>query len=587
MEKILFVLPYKGLTQVLKSALSCFPDFEADQWPGYEEPVSSAAFLSKPLDGYSLIMAQGDSYDYLRKRCSQPVVEVPISYYDILAAAKLADGYRGKSILMLQPDLSKQARNILDLAGLPMEIYPLQKDDDVCVVAKKLHDDGYSLIITAPEESRTCFKQGITNIMLTTSYQTLMQSFSTAQSIVDSLNDAKKKLMLIQHYAKVAETIYIIFSKEGKLVETFNCAETSCLVLIAQNLISTLLQQKEISKLKMVGKQPYIFKGIISDIDGRSFLFFEIKHSLENTKTRIPGIMIKNTSNLCKDFFNIFYDDLCNVPFRQKVMAYSYANDPVVIIGESGTGKSRLADYIYDNSEYRNNLLYVVDCKQLEKYSINYMFRNTTSPLYSTHVTLYFKEINLANKKYIDELVDFLQQSACLRNNKVIFSITCKIAESFENRLCEMLMSKLGSFPLYLIPLRERINDIPNLATLYLNEMNQELGCNIVGFEPEAMSYLQGFDWYDNVKQFKRVLKQLFVLTQGLYVTTKDTISILHDETMGNKKTKYEKDTDKMHTLQELTFDAVQKAMLANGMNQTRAAKQLGISRTTLWRILK
>lgn len=587
MQKILFILPYKGITQVLQSALSCFSGFEADLWPDYENPVSGAAFLSKSLEEYRLIVAQGDAYNDLKRTCNKPVVEMPVSDYDILAAAKLAHGYMGKSILMLPSDLSKRAENILNLAGLNVGTSALGKEDDVCKTAEKLHSEGYSLIITTPEESRICNDCGITNIMLTTSYQTLTQCLGTVQSMLESLNKAENKLTLLEHYVHITETIHVVFSKDGKPVETFNCAANSCLVQMAQNMIPTLLQEKEISKLKMVDKQPYLFKGIFSEIDGQPFLFFEIKHSLENTKTHIPGIMIKNTSNLSKDFFNIFYDDLCNLPFRQKVKAYSNANDPVVIIGESGTGKSRLADYIYDNSEYRNNLLYVVDCKQLDKYGINYMFRNTTSPLYSTHVTLYFKELNLTNKKYIDELVDFLQQSACLRNNKVIFSITCKIAESLDNRLCEMLVSRLGSFPLYLVPLRERIKDIPNLATLYLNEMNKELGQNIVGFEPEAMSYLQGFDWYDNVKQFKRVLKQLFVLTQGLYVTTKDTISILHDETIGNKKAKYERDSEKMHTLQELTFEAVQKAMLANGMNQTKAAKQLGISRTTLWRILK
>lgn len=587
MKKFLFILPYKGITQVLQSALICFPGLEAELWPDYETPVGGSEFLSKNLDEYSLIVAQGEAYSYLKKTCNLPVLEIPISDYDILAAAKLADGHSGKSILMLPHELSKRADNILGLAGLNVGTYSLEKADHVRKVTEKLHSEGYSLIITTPEESRICNDCGITNMMLTTSYQTLTQCLSIVQSMLDSLNCAKKKLSLIQHYIKITDTVCIVFSKHGKAVETFNCSENSCLIQMAQNMIPTLLQKKEISKLKMVGKQPYLFKGIVSEFDGQNYLYFEVKHSLENTKTHIPGIMIKNTSNLSKDFFNIFYDDLCNLPFRQKVKAYSEANDPIVIIGESGTGKSRLADYIYDNSEYRNNLLYVVDCKQLDKYGINYMFRNTTSPLYSTHVTLYFKELNLTNKKYIDELVDFLQQSACLRNNKVIFSITCKITESLDNQLCEMLMSRLGSFPLYILPLRERIKDIPNLATLYLNEMNRELGQNIVGFEPEAMSYLQGFDWYDNVKQFKRVLKQLFVLTQGLYVTTKDTISILHDETIGNKKTKAETGLEKMNTLQELTYEAVQKAMLASGMNQTKAAKQLGISRTTLWRILK
>lgn len=587
MDKILFVLPYQGIMPILKSALTCFPEFDVEFWPGYVEPIDGQNFLSKSMEEYRLIIAQGEDCIRLRKRYELPVVEIQFSDYDILTAAKLADGYQGKSVMLLSPDLAKKARSILDLVTLPMAIYTLKRGDNALVVTEKLCSDGYSLILTTPEISRVCQAHGIANIMLAASYQTLIQCLRDAQSLAHSLGKIERKLKLIQHYLKITETTYVIFDKKGHLVESLHCPKNDNLISAAQSLIPALLRQNEVCRLKMVNKTPYLFRALVSKIDGQIFLFFEVKPSLENTKTRIPGIIIKNSSNLSKDFFNVFYDDLSNLTFKQKVLSYSHSNDPIVIIGESGTGKSRLADFIYDNCTYRENLLYEIDCKQLDKYGINYMFRNITSPLYSTNLTLYFKELNLTNKKYIDELIEFLQQSACLRNNKVIFSITCKISESFDNKLCKMLMSRLSSFPLYLLPLRERLNDIPNLATLYLNEMNQELGKSIVGFEPEAMSYLQGFEWYDNVKQFKRVLKQLFILTPGLYVNKKDTISVLHDEIVGNRKTRIKVGANKLPTLQKLTFDAVQKAMLSNNMNKTRAAKQLGISRTTLWRILK
>lgn len=587
MEKILFVLPCQGILPILRKVLTSFPEFDVDLWPGYEKSVDDLAFPDKIGEGFRLVVAQGGDCDQLRERYSLPVVELSVSSYDILAGATLAGGYRGKSVMMLPLSLVEKAKGILNLVGLAMEIVTVRPGDDILEAAKRLCCDGYSLILTTPENSRVCQAHGIASIMLTPGYQTLVQCLNGVRLLVRSLARAEHKLKLAEEYLRITDTVHIIFDKEGHLAESFNCPACSSLIPAAQNLIPALSRQNEICRLRMVEKKPYLFRGFISRMDGRTFLLFEIKPSLENTKTRVPGIIIKNTSNLSKDFFNVFYDDLSNLPFRQKVLSYSLSNDPIVIIGESGTGKSRLADFIYDNCAYRENMLYVIDCKQLDKHGINYMFRNVTSPLYSTNLTLYFKELNLTDARYIDELVEFLQQSACLRNNKVIFSITCKVSESFDNRLCKMLMSRLSSFPLYLVPLRERINDIPNLATLYLNEINQELKCGIVGFEPEAMAYLQGFDWYDNVKQFKRVLKQLFILTSGVYVTKKDTISILHDETVASKKERELDGPEEVHSLKQVIYDTVQKAMLANGMNQTRAAKQLGISRTTLWRILK
>lgn len=587
MEKILFVLPCQGILPVLQSVLTAFPEFDVELWPGYEKSVDDPAFSDKIEEGCRIVVAQGRDCDRLRERYSLPVVELPISNYDILTGAKLAGGYRGKSAMVLPRDLVEKAKGILDLANLSMEIVTVRLRDDILAAAEKLCGDGYSLILTTPENSRICQAHGIATIMLTPGYRTLVQCLNSVRSLARSLAQAERKLKLTEEYLRITDTVHLIFDKEGRLAESFHCPACSSLIPAAQSLIPALSRQNEVYRLRMVEKKPYLFRGFVSRLDGRTFFFFEIKPSLENTKTRIPGIMIKNTSNLSKDFFNVFYDDLSNLPFKQKVLSYSRSNDPIVIIGESGTGKSRLADFIYDNCAYRENLMYVIDCKQLDKHGINYMFRNVTSPLYSTNLTLYFKELNLTDARYIDELVEFLQQSACLRNNKVIFSITCKVSESFDNGLCKMLMSRLSSFPLYLVPLRERINDIPNLATLYLNEINQELKRGIVGFEPEAMAYLQGFDWYDNVKQFKRVLKQLFILTSGVYVTKKDTISILHDETVASQKGREPNDTEEAHPLKQVIYDTVQKAMLANGMNQTRAAKQLGISRTTLWRILK
>jgi len=120
---------------------------------------------------------------------------------------------------------------------------------------------------------------------------------------------------------------------------------------------------------------------------------------------------------------------------------------------------------------------------------------------------------------------------------------------------------------------------------LYLNKLNEAHNKHIAGFEPEAMDYLQSFGWNDNIKQFKRVLKELFTITHSNYISKQDVISILREETRrDNGPINLEKSP--APTLEQITLNAVKDALIANNMNQTKAAKQLGIGRTSLWRII-
>ncbi len=280
----------------------------------------------------------------------------------------------------------------------------------------------------------------------------------------------------------------------------------------------------------------------------------------------------------------MFYDDLKNLDFRNKVIAYSSAQNPIVIIGEAGTGKSRLADFIYTYSPHRHSSLFLIDCKQLDKRGLHHLF-SENSPLYEYGITLYFKEINLLKRKYIDELVEFLLQSSFMSRNKVIFSVTCSTDNFDENPLCSLLINKVSAFPLFLLPLRNRVSDIPNLAILYVNQLNEKYHKHIVGFEPEAMNYLQSFSWDENIKQFKRILEEVFVMTKEPFITSRKVVSVLKERKSAAIPIPAVSETGK--TLDEIIQHGVRRALIANQMNQTMAAKELGISRTSLWRLLK
>jgi DNA-binding NtrC family response regulator len=133
--------------------------------------------------------------------------------------------------------------------------------------------------------------------------------------------------------------------------------------------------------------------------------------------------------------------------------------------------------------------------------------------------------------------------------------------------------------------LRERRKDIPSLASLYIGAENQKLASQVIGFEKNAMDTMKQFEWPQNINQFKRVLNELLLLTKSSYICEADVSSVLENE---EKFFRTALQTPIIEgTLDEIIQSAITSALEAENMNQTKAAKRLGISRSTLWKRLK
>ena len=131
------------------------------------------------------------------------------------------------------------------------------------------------------------------------------------------------------------------------------------------------------------------------------------------------------------------------------------------------------------------------------------------------------------------------------------------------------------------------------MAGLFIGAFNVDFGKEIAGFEPEALKMLQEFDWPFNYAQLRRVITRLGNITDDPYVKSADVSKILIAEEKEARLQILVPDTpSKQHmnlhrTLEEINREIVELVVKEEGGNQSAAARRLGISRTTLWRILK
>ena len=228
----------------------------------------------------------------------------------------------------------------------------------------------------------------------------------------------------------------------------------------------------------------------------------------------------------------------------------------------------------------------MIDCSCPLDKIWNFLLNHVNSPLNDLNTTIYFHCFDQLNIEQGKELLSLLQASDVNERQRLIFSCTW-VEGAKPPALVAQLMQRVNLFLLAIPPLRCRTDEIVSLAILYLSRMNLELGKQIAGFESDALQQLCRFQWAGNYVQFQRVLHELTALSNSYYINSNTVHEVLNRERtiLENALTPYIFPADQ--TLEEIIHFAIERSMEKHGGNQTAAAHQLGISRTTLWRYIK
>jgi DNA-binding NtrC family response regulator len=133
--------------------------------------------------------------------------------------------------------------------------------------------------------------------------------------------------------------------------------------------------------------------------------------------------------------------------------------------------------------------------------------------------------------------------------------------------------------PLRLPPLRERREDIPELSRRILDEFFAGMGRRPVQLEPEAVEDLQSYGWPGNIRELKNVLERALLLAEG------DRIESCHLRMDAVEIEDSEREEDL--TLEQITKLQIQRILASEGGHVGRAARRLGIPRSSLYEKVK
>jgi transcriptional regulator with PAS, ATPase and Fis domain len=148
-------------------------------------------------------------------------------------------------------------------------------------------------------------------------------------------------------------------------------------------------------------------------------------------------------------------------------------------------------------------------------------------------------------------------------------------------RLRKDLYYRLNVVGISIPPLRERREDIEPLATFFLQKHLPKSHKKISGFAPDAMEVLQRYSYPGNVRELENAVERAIILEKTARISAEVLpldLKLAQIDTLV---------PGKLRTIEELNKEYAERVIEMLGGNRTRAAEVLGISRTSLWRILK
>ncbi|HBO84784.1 MAG: Fis family transcriptional regulator [Deltaproteobacteria bacterium GWC2_42_11] len=282
----------------------------------------------------------------------------------------------------------------------------------------------------------------------------------------------------------------------------------------------------------------------------------------------------------------------------------SASNSTVLIYGESGTGKELIAKGIHHNSQRRDKPFMAINCAAIpenlleselfgyEKGAFTGAFARKIGLFeYADGGTLFLDEIGDMGTALQAKLLRTIQEREIRRlggkeniksDVRIVAATNKNLEEEIKkNRFREDLFYRLNVIAICLPPLRERKEDIPELAGYFIERYSMASGKEIKDISDDALNLIMNYNWPGNVRQLESIIERAVLLTDGKILDADALPMEIKNRPYQIGKIDFEIPDEGM-SLEEFEKVVLLKAMIKSNWVIAKAASLLGISYRTL-----
>lgn len=641
MIHLLFVVPYPELMEQVKKVVANHPEREKVNADVQALRVDEIPDI--PAGTYDAIIARGYTAQKTLTKYSEttPTIRVHISGYDIIRAVyECREKYHPKKIAICGLDESlSEAAGVCKILGVEANVYAPVRNQDLPQVLNKAIEDGCDALVSGYSANLLAGKMGLNSVVIQTGAAALSQAMDEAIYTVERIRhervisqmyktiiyssdagllyvDREGIIRVRNHVARQMNGNVSIMGKSLKMVISW-LEPLFCSVMKNGNVETRLISIPGSKITVSVKCSPVIAN---NELSGVVFNLTDVTQ-IQELESQIRRKLSERGLKARYTFDQIIHKSKEIDRVIQLAGRYAASDSNVIIIGETGTGKELFAQSIHNASKRKNGPFVAVNCAALpENLLESELFGYVEGAFTGTSKggkmglfeqahggTLFLDEVGEISMAIQTKLLRVLQERQVRRigDNKVI-NVDVRIISATNKSIRKMadvgqfrrdLVYRLDVLRLFLPPLREREADVELLFVNQLQGMAKRNGQLPVKIEAGVFPLLCQYPFFGNIRELRNIAERVFVLHEGDIINAHDVHEALYPADLdmdpsfaistgtGLAELTETQEQNSENFLGE--EERLRQALKISGGNKGKAAKLLGIDRSTLWRRMK
>jgi len=631
---IAFIAPYKKMGELFSEICQEFNKKIIIKIGDLEEGAHQAVELEEQ-GMIDVVISRGGTAIAIKKKVTNlPVVEVQISGFDLIRALHQARKETNKVAVVGFYPFTYGIKGLGDIMNIDIEILTLKENwyEHTLYVEKKLKEikmQGYNWVVGDNISVKVAKQLGMKAFLIRSGKEALMQSILEAERVAEV---RKRELGKTKRIKSIIDFAYegIITVDQNGVIDTFNpqavkIFEKEAYKIIGKN-VNKMFPEFDFSKITKIGRKiegkiwtvgdikivANIIPIRINDKTVRTVVTFQKVSQIQKTEQKIreklylKGNVAENTFNDIIGQSQIFRN------LKEEAKNYAQIDSPVLLYGETGTGKELFAQAIHNYSPRKNKSFVAFNCAALpesllESELFGYVRGAFTGAKKEGKMglfeqahegTIFLDEIGEISQNIQARLLRVLQEHKVRRlgddkvipvDVRIIASTNKKLIQLVkENKFRDDLYYRINVLNLDIPPLRERKGDISLLVNFFIKKCGYKFKKIVEGISEEGMQMLGNYDWPGNIRQLENIIERLVVRTDKNFIMTNLVKEIMKLQYRGGIIDNYQKQGNINYplsgNLENIEKNIIKEIINEEKGNKAAAARRLGISRTTLWR---